>query len=122
MIYTEIRQIELIVGSLLHDFGKLLYRYNDTRDHSTSGYDYLKKIPLLEGHNELLNCIRYHHADSLKNAVIADTSLCYITYIADNIAAAADRRKKENPQFGFIRDTASESVFNIYSSFTSGSS
>ena len=113
MIHTEIRQIELVVGSLLHDFGKLLYRYNDTRDHSTSGYDYLKKIPLLEGHNELLNCIRYHHADSLKNAVIADTSLCYITYIADNIAAAADRRKKENPQFGFIRDTASESVFNI---------
>ena len=32
------RQIELIVGSLLHDIGKVVYRSGDGRDLSVSGY------------------------------------------------------------------------------------
>lgn len=35
------RQIELIVGSLLHDIGKVVYRSGDGRDHSIGGYEYL---------------------------------------------------------------------------------
>ena len=35
------RQIELIVGALLHDIGKVVYRSGDGRDHSVSGYEYL---------------------------------------------------------------------------------
>lgn len=36
------RQIKLVVGSLLHDIGKVVYRSGDGRNHSTSGYDFLK--------------------------------------------------------------------------------
>ena len=59
------RQIELIVGALLHDIGKVVYRSGDGRDHSVSGYEYLrglennfreKKLP-----GEVLDCVRYHH-------------------------------------------------------------
>lgn len=35
-------QIKLIVGSLLHDIGKVVYRSGDGRNHSQSGYEYLK--------------------------------------------------------------------------------
>ena len=49
------RAQKLAIGCLLHDFGKLLYRYNDGRNHSTSGYDYLKNIDeLREGVKEYM--------------------------------------------------------------------
>lgn len=103
----------LVIGSLLHDFGKLLYRYNDGRNHSTSGYDYLKGISLLAEEKDILNCVLYHHGNMLKNASVESNALCYITYIADNIAAAADRREKDGGEGGFIREAPYESIFNI---------
>ena len=45
------REIDLIVGSLLHDIGKVIYRTGeDGRKHSKSGYEFAKnemgiKIP-----------------------------------------------------------------------------
>ena len=36
------KQIKLVVGSLLHDIGKVVYRSGDGRNHSQSGYEYLK--------------------------------------------------------------------------------
>ena len=36
------RQIKLVIGSLLHDIGKVVYRSGDGRNHSQSGYEYLK--------------------------------------------------------------------------------
>ncbi len=111
------RQIELIIGSLLHDIGKVVYRSGDGRDHSISGHDYLaelnanrqdKKIP-----DEVLNCVRYHHGKHLKNAKIADNSLAYITYFADNVAAFSDRRQAEEGEFGFDKKIPLDSVFNI---------
>ena len=36
--------VKLAIGALLHDIGKLLYRYNDGRNHSRSGYEYLKDV------------------------------------------------------------------------------
>lgn len=104
---------KLVIGSLLHDFGKLLYRYNDNRNHSTSGYDFLKKIDLLSKEEDILNCVRYHHFEPLKGANIKDDALCYITYIADNIASAVDRREKDDSVGGFLRDIPFESIFNI---------
>lgn len=105
--------LKLAAGSLLHDFGKLLYRYNDGRSHSVSGYDYLKERALLKEHEDILECIKYHHAGLLGKADVPDDAICYITYIADNIAAAADRRTNETGESGFVRDIASQSVFNI---------
>lgn len=49
------RKIRLLTGSLLHDTGKLLYRYNDGRNHSVSGHDFLKDIPAFSGETELLH-------------------------------------------------------------------
>lgn len=37
------RQIKLVIGSLLHDIGKVVYRSGDGRNHSQSGYEYLKQ-------------------------------------------------------------------------------
>ena len=48
----------------------------------------------------------------IQNSSIADNSLAYITYIADNIASGADRRKVDENQ-GFDMDMQLESVFNI---------
>ena len=100
----------LAIGSILHDTGKLLYRYNDMRDHSTSGYDLLKSII---DDKDILDCVRYHHSAALKSAAIRNDALCYITYIADNIAAFSDRRKNETGKGGSVRDIYCESVFNI---------
>lgn len=109
----NLRQQKLVIGCLLHDFGKLLYRYNDGRNHSKSGYDNLKNIKELETEKEILECVKYHHSTMLKNAAVEKNALCYIAYVADNIASAVDRRENDSGERGFVRDIASESIFNI---------
>lgn len=37
-------QRKVIIGGLLHDIGKVLYRSDDGRNHSQSGYDFLKMM------------------------------------------------------------------------------
>ena len=106
------RQVKLTVGSLLHDIGKLVYRSGDSQNHSQSGYLFLKETAGVSD-KEILNCVRYHHGAWLKNADIPDDSLAYITYFADNIAAAVDRREGDNPEYGFDRSVPLSSVFNI---------
>lgn len=108
----EERKVKLVIGALLHDIGKILYRYNDRRNHSTSGTDYLKTEIHIKD-NEILEQVLYHHNDLLKSANIENNSLAYITYIADNIASATDRRKKENEEFGFSQRMPLESIFNL---------
>ena len=112
------RKIKLIIGSLLHDIGKVIYRDgSDRRNHSVSGYDFLKEILKKEGleeDEEILNCVRYHHLEPLKEANLEDNDLAYIVYLADNIAAFADRREKENiEKKGFDLKVPLQSVFNI---------
>lgn len=106
----ELQKFKLAVGSLLHDTGKILYRYNDSRNHSDSGYDFLKEII---SDKDILDCVKYHHSAKLKNSGVSDDALCYITYIADNIAAFSDRRKNETGESGFVKNISYESIFNI---------
>ncbi len=94
-------QIRIAAGALLHDLGKVLYRSSDGRNHSESGYDFLKKEIGTED-IEILNQIRYHHGKNLRSASIPKNSFAYITYIADNIASAADRREKEQKSVDLI--------------------
>ena len=102
---------KIAIGGLLHDFGKLLFRCGDGRSHAESGYAFLREQAHLTD-QDILAQIRYHHAAGIKNASIPQDSLAYITYIADNIASAADRRKSDEEGRGFVRDLALESIFN----------
>ena len=62
-------QIKLMIGSLLHDIGKVVYRSGDGRNHSQSGYEYLKNEAHISD-DEILNCVRYHHGMYLKLSLI----------------------------------------------------
>ena len=50
---------------LLHDIGKVVYRSGDGRNHSQSGYEYLKNEADIHD-VKILNCVRYHHGVYLK--------------------------------------------------------
>ena len=106
------RQVRLVTGCLLHDIGKIVYRGGDGRNHSQGGYEYLKTDARITD-REILDCVRYHHGIFLRNADVPLDSLAYVTYFADNIAAAADRREGENPESGFDISVPLASVFNI---------
>lgn len=109
-------EIKLILGGLLHDIGKVVYRQGgDRRKHSCSGYEFLKQeIGWKEDEQkEVLEAVLYHHADLLKTAKIEKNSVAYIVYIADNIASATDRRKDEQKDAGFEVHMPLQSIFNI---------
>lgn len=107
------RGVKLVLGGLLHDVGKVIYRQgDDRRKHSTSGYDFLKEEVNLSD-SDVLDSVRYHHADTLRNADISKDSPAYIVYMADNIASAADRRKNDSEDSGFEISMPLQSVFNI---------
>lgn len=106
------KQIKLVIGSLLHDIGKVVYRAGDGRQHSISGYDFLKVVrPDFD--REILDCVRFHHAANLKNASLVDDALAYITYFSDNVAAAMDRRESADGEDGFDKAVPLDSVFNV---------
>ena len=107
---TELYKIT--TGSLLHDVGKVVHRTGDSHSHAESGYAFLKEQTGLDD-AEILQQVRFHHAAGLKNAGLAQNSLVYITYIADNIASAADRRTSDAQAYGFSRDLPLDSIFNL---------
>lgn len=108
----EIKAKELAIGSLLHDVGKLLYRYNDGRSHSVSGYEFLKEQGI--ENKAILNQVRYHHGKQLSQAELSQDDLAYVTYWADNVAAGADRRKNDDSDaWGYDKYVPLSSIFNI---------
>lgn len=104
--------IKLVIGSLLHDIGKILYRYHDRRNHSQSGGEFLQNEIRIEDPN-ILEQVKFHHAAYLRQAKVKDDSLAYITYIADNISSASDRRENSGEEKGFDKKMALESIFNL---------
>lgn len=106
-------KVKVILGSLLHDIGKVVYRAGEEKEtHSKLGYEYVKNtVGITE--NSTLECIQFHHAAALKHADIPENSFAYISYLADNIASATDRRKKEDETYGFDRQIPLQPVFNI---------
>ncbi|MBR2742263.1 MAG: type III-A CRISPR-associated protein Cas10/Csm1 [Clostridia bacterium] len=87
--------LELTLGCLMHDVGKLCFRAGESGNHSASGHAFLKKAWQGYSPGEAPDCVRWHHASELREAGPAADSLAYIAYAADNIAAAADRRAAE---------------------------
>lgn len=106
------KEIDLMIGSLLHDIGKVIYRTGSHDNHSSSGYSYLKEEIGIDD-VDILESVLYHHASMLRSANISKKSLAYITYIADNIASAADRRDNSTGNYGFEMSSPLEPVFNI---------
>lgn len=106
------RQIKLVVGSLMHDIGKVIYRGGDGRNHSQSGYDYLKDEIGIED-TDILNCVLYHHGKNLTKASLDNKDNAYLTYFADNVAASADRREGTDQEDGFDKEVPLASIFNI---------
>lgn len=106
------KQIKLAIGSLMHDIGKIIYRSGDGRNHSQSGYDYLKNEIGVED-KEILNCVLFHHGGNLKKASLDQGDHAYLTYFADNVAASADRRESLEQEDGFDKETPLASIFNI---------
>ena len=102
---------KLAVGTLLHDVGKLLYRANDGRNHSQSGFEFLKAQGIDDA--EILNQVRFHHGKMLAKAQLKKDDLAYIAYWADNVAAGADRRENdERSEWGYDRYVPLSSIFN----------
>ena len=102
--------LKLILGALLHDIGKPVQRQGGRSGrHSAIGADFLDecgiKVP------EILEQVRNHHAQEMKQGNFS--KLAYITYIADNISAGADRREIEDGSPGFDTKTPLASVFNL---------
>lgn len=77
--------ILLTIGGLVHDLGKIAYRAGAKESHSVLGEKLLKEAL---GDERLEECIRYHHKKDLNAANLADNSLAYIIYLANNIALA----------------------------------
>ena len=109
----ELQGAKLAIAAMLHDIGKIVYRKGeDTRKHSISGYDFLRKTVGITD-QKLLDCVRYHHAYALKDADIEDNAMAYIVYMADNIASATDRRETDEAASGFDVKTPLRPVFNL---------
>ena len=107
------RQLCIAIGGMLHDIGKVLYRASEAGNHSQSGYEFLKDEAGISDQS-ILDQVKYHHAAMLKEAKLLPDSLAYITYYADNIASAADRRAlPDDAGYGFDKFVPLESVFNI---------
>lgn len=107
------KYIKIVIGSLLHDIGKVLYRYNASEKHSLSGYKFINEIGISD--KEILNQIKYHHKDELSRANIENDDLAYLTYWADNVASGADRRDKaydEDIRIPFDKYIPLDSIFN----------
>jgi len=107
---VEKNKLNVILGGLLHDIGKPAQRGDKTISHSDAGYVFLKNMT---DEKDILEQIKYHHSSAIKQNAPKNDSLAYITYIADNIASGADRRKSDDGKYGFDSEKALESVFNI---------
>lgn len=101
-------------AALLHDIGKVILRADPMREtHSKVGADFLKQFVGSEG-CDLWYAAGHHHAADIKNANPPADDLSYIVYEADNLAAAADRRKEEDASAGFSPTQCLESIFNVF--------
>ena len=103
--------LKTIFSGLFHDVGKMVYRAGENRDHASAGYAYLKERLKDAAWQDVLDGVRWHHAPALRRANAAENSTAYIVCVADNVAAAADRREIEGESTRFDRTLPLNSVF-----------
>lgn len=103
-------RVKVILGGLLHDVGKVVYRAGAAERHSLLGEKWLKEEGGIKD-QDILDQVQYHHGKELAYAKLEENSLAYITYIADNISAGLDRRK-ETDVFGYEQGVPLVSIFS----------
>lgn len=117
-------KVALVFGALLHDIGKIVFRGSSAQGtHSKLGADFIAediaaRNPDFEGEagKKIIEQIRYHHAEEIAKATsLADSSLAFITYFADNISAGMDRKNEGDEIQGarFDRNVKLHKIFNI---------
>lgn len=105
-------QIKLVIGSLLHDIGKLVFRSeaeDKTESHSSLGYEFLKH-DIGVSDNEILNAVRYHHIQDFKNVDLSCGDIAYITFFANKVSSGVYFRGKEEQ---YTKSLPLKTVFNI---------
>lgn len=109
----------IVLGSLLHDIGKIMFRADNIRfvSHSKWGADFIEEENVeIPDRKQVAEIIRYHHIDALRGAKLSDSHPAYIVCEADNIASALDRRReddREDKRREFNHHLALQSVFNL---------
>ncbi|NMA05951.1 MAG: type III-A CRISPR-associated protein Cas10/Csm1 [Acholeplasmataceae bacterium] len=115
----------LIIGSLLHDIGKVSFRafnLQEIKSHSIAGYEWLNLInPNVFKLDNIGSMIKHHHRNKMPDfgKGMREDDLAFLTSIADHISAGSDRREKEDFNFDDIDFTESqtkvplESIFSI---------
>lgn len=108
---------KLALGAMLHDIGKLVQRASPGEgSHSRRGAEFIEEAFNTDEMKEVIECIKYHHTEELKDAGIPDQSPAYIVWEADNIAAGIDRRKKsfDDEHHYFKKELPLYSIFNTF--------
>jgi CRISPR-associated protein Csm1 len=106
------KQIKLVIGSLLHDIGKIVFRSEDedkTVSHSLLGYEFLKH-DIGVSDSEILNAVKLHHECDIKDAQLSKDDISYITYFANKISSYVEYSKKED---NLNKSSPLKTVFNI---------
>lgn len=110
---------QVFYGSILHDIGKIIWRSDGLKiNHGQLGADFFDEI--FDGkYKDISHCLRYHHAAYMNTSALENDAPAYITYIADNIAAAVDRKSiedidKKDRYNSFDNELAIADIFNRF--------
>lgn len=113
------KQLMLIFGALLHDIGKVIQRATqEKRTHAKIGAEFFDTyFDFGDAQQGVKNQIAYHHARALRMANLEANDLAYITYFADNIASATDRRPDEEENSSYYdwdTFTNQQDIFSVF--------
>lgn len=109
------KQIKLIIGSLLHDIGKIVCQSGDGRNPGAAGADYLIREAEITD-PEILNCVRFDRGAVPEQADMPADSIAYLVSFADQVAAAAGGKEsgaESDKEQTFDKRVPLESIFNI---------
>ena len=64
-MYLKQKTLEVTLGCLLHDVGKLCFRAGESGKHSASGYAFMKSAWHDFTTGEVLDCVRWHMSPTI---------------------------------------------------------
>ena len=106
---SENVKYDLVIGSLLHNIGKILF------DDYKSLYENLDIYEKLNINNQdILDCIRYQTYEQIQKSNLSPNSIALISYVANAIVSDInDIKNEEFKDEDFEKNTPLYSVFNV---------